>query len=231
MLIDPIARIKTLRHEVEDILLEQIGGLKWALYAASAEDHIKLWEKKRILERQLTFFGKVCTNLPPSLELFTFERQPRSAKDRQQLKVEFSRRVQRPFLIEVFQDKASLKTLERMNLNDHHFAEFFRNDTNLPNNSGQLLDLSVDHIVDRWLGGDNTAPNLCVVPFYLNSLKDRFVMLQVMNNQTDIISFRPRMDGQGNRVIVPYIPNGFRPPTRDILKLTHELLDHDGPCP
>lgn len=170
----------------------------------------------------------IAERLPPSLEFFTVAAQSRPKEEQDRQRFEFDAGERQVFLKQVFANSANHKNLLAMGL-DEDKIDLFVTQNRFPALRPQFsYDITVDHAVDISFGGSNEAPNLFVVPGYVNDMKARLISIQLHLGRTELLSFRPAATADGKRSAVPIIPGGFQLVTqdRDTLKRRMETLLH-----
>ena len=220
------AEIENHKKLVQDLLAQKIARLHadipWCRSNEEAGEYRDKIQKRR---QDILLFRGITGNLPPSLELFAHDIHVTAEPEALRLLDEFHDSARMPFLLHVFSQPHTQRALMRMGLSED-MIEDIQYDHSKMSRANNLRDISVDNIVPLFHGGGNADTNLCVLPYYVTKMKERFADLQTKLGLTTILGFRPKDDANGNPVPVPYIKGGFQLATKDkaILNTRMETL-------
>ncbi len=186
------------------------------------EDRAKRRELKKRLKKveiSLHRFNQIIDHLPDELDLVSVPLETIRGRERRKQKRDHKEKFRPAFFKHVANDSDGITQLKQMELTDQHIDQL-RKGQKPKHTNGHEIDVTVDHIQELSLGGSTEFDNLCLVPRYINELKNFLFIAQAQCRDVQfdnilVVTFKKNTEGKVP--LCPSFPDGFRQESNAIL--------------
>lgn len=166
-------------------------------------------QELRKAAEDLKFIKALDHKLPESLEFCTLPSARVENATSQKLRKEFKDAAKQAYIANTASAPENRKALMDMNLTEQEIHELAASGlTRVVRRNGKQLDITVDHIHELTLGGENKFENFMLIPDFLNQIKCRLIHIQerLTPDCAARISIKPKKGAA-----IPFVETGFRP--------------------